>query len=137
MTLDATKTFTIADLATEFGITARTLRYYEDQHLITPKREGQTRVYTPRDRARIAWILRGRRMGFSLAEIAELLDLYYVEGGPVIQMRAALEKSQGRIDQLQQQRDDIDDMIIELEKFCENLEQRIAQSGTEGTRKTG
>ena len=137
MTHDAAKIFTIADLASEFGITARTLRYYEDQNLITPKREGQNRIYTARDRARIAWILRGRRMGFSLAEIAELLDLYYVEGGPVIQMRAALEKSRGRVEQLQQQRNDIDEMIIELEKFSENLEQRIARSGTDGERKAG
>jgi len=137
MTHDATKTFSIADLASEFGITARTLRYYEDQSLITPKRQGQSRIYTARDRARIAWILRGRRMGFSLAEIAELLDLYYEEGGPVIQMRAVLEKSHERINQLQQQQTDIGEMIIELEEFCDNLEQRIAGSGTDGERKAG
>ena len=66
--------YTIRQLTKEFGVTARTLRFYEDEHLIAPGRRGQTRLYSARDRARIILILRGRRLGFSLAEIREVLD---------------------------------------------------------------
>src|SRR5580698_3412386 len=69
-------TYTIRQLTKEFNVTARTLRFYEDEGLIAPERRGQTRIYSSRDRARIILILRGRRVGFSLAEIREILDLY-------------------------------------------------------------
>ena len=70
------RTYTIRQLTKEFSVTARTLRFYEDEGLIAPERRGQTRIYSARDRARIILILRGRRVGFSLAEIREILDLY-------------------------------------------------------------
>src|SRR5688572_12185500 len=68
--------FTISDLSEEFGVTARALRFYEDEGLIAPQRIGLARVYSKRDRARLAWILRGKRVGFSLADIREMIDLY-------------------------------------------------------------
>jgi DNA-binding transcriptional MerR regulator len=68
--------YSITDLAGEFGVTARALRFYEDEGLIAPQRIGLARVYSKRDRARLAWILRGKRVGFSLADIREMIDLY-------------------------------------------------------------
>ena len=74
-------TFTITDLAGEFKITPRTIRFYEDKHLLQPSRQGLSRVYSRRDRARLQLILRGKRLGFSLAEIKEMLDLYDLGDG--------------------------------------------------------
>src|SRR5271170_1250244 len=68
--------FSVSQLAGQLGVTARTIRFYEDKHLISPQRAGTTRVYTPRDRARLTLILRGKRLGFSLREVKEFLDLY-------------------------------------------------------------
>ncbi|MFX5701288.1 MerR family DNA-binding transcriptional regulator, partial [Acinetobacter baumannii] len=68
--------FSISDLSAEFGVTARALRFYEDEGLIAPERRGTSRIYSQRDRARLAWILRGKRVGFSLGEIREMIDLY-------------------------------------------------------------
>jgi len=82
-----------ASLTKEFSVTARTLRFYEDEGLIAPARRGQTRIYSPRDRARIILILRGRRVGFSLAEIREILDLYDVHDGGKTQNPARAEGS--------------------------------------------
>ncbi|MGB3721465.1 MAG: MerR family DNA-binding transcriptional regulator, partial [Pacificimonas sp.] len=75
------ESFTIAELAREYDVTSRTIRFYEAEGLLAPKREGQNRIYSKRDRARLGWILRGKRVGFSLAEIRDLLDIYRT-GGP-------------------------------------------------------
>ena len=117
--------FSITDLAEEFKITPRTIRFYEDQELLTPERRGQNRVYSKRDHSRLAWILRGTRVGFSLAEIREMLDLYDVDDGRKTQRTVTLEKCRDRIDALSQQRDDIDDTIEELEGFCHTLENLV------------
>ena len=116
------ETFTIAELANEFGVTHRTIRFYEDKGLIAPSRDGQTRIYSERDRTRLAWILRGKRVGFSLAEIAEMLDLYDLDDDRLTQRRVTLVRCRERLDALKRQRDDIDDTITELEDFCETLE---------------
>ena len=71
--------FTISDLAGEFGITPRTIRFYEDHDLLNPVRDGQKRIYSRQDRGRLAWILRAKRVGFSLSEIAEMLNLYSLD----------------------------------------------------------
>lgn len=119
--------YTIAVLSAEFGITARTLRFYEDRGLINPEREGQSRVYAPRDRARVALILRGKRLGFSLADIGELLDLYDLGDGRVTQHRMTLAKFRERISTLKRQREDIDLTISELEEYCDTLENMLDQ----------
>ena len=119
-------TYSIADLAAEFGITPRAIRFYEDRGLISPKRVGQSRIYSPADRARLSWILRGKRTGFSLSEIGELLDLYLLDDGRLTQAKMTLEKCRERITSLETQRVDIDETISELSEFCETLETMIA-----------
>ncbi len=115
------KTYTIADLANEFGVTARTLRHYEDQGLLSPERQGQNRIYSAGDRAKIGWILRGKRVGFSLAEISEMLELYDLGDGRTKQRQVTLEKCSTQIKALKAQRDDINATIYELQGFHDLL----------------
>src|SRR5689334_18194829 len=114
--------FSIGELCDEFGVTARALRFYEDESLIAPERRGTQRLYSERDRARLAWILRGKRVGFSLADIKELLDLYDVGDGRQTQRMKTIELCQRRIDTLRQQRVDIDATIDELNEFLTILD---------------
>lgn len=125
-TLDR-QTYTISDLAEEFGITARALRFYEDEGLIAPRRMGLARIYSKRDRARLAWILRGKRVGFSLAEIREMIDLYDRNDGRKEQRRVALLRCRDRIGLLERQRQDIDATIDELRNFVDLLEATESQ----------
>ena len=116
--MDAERRFySIGEMGDEFGVTARALRFYEDEELIAPERRGTTRLYTDRDRVRVAWILRGKRVGLSLADIKELLDLYDLGDGRKTQRLKTVERCQEQVDKLKRQRIDIDATIKELEGF--------------------
>jgi DNA-binding transcriptional MerR regulator len=111
---DAAQLFGIRDLAREFGVSARTLRFYEEKGLVNPRRAGQDRLYSRRDRARLKYVMMGKAVGFSLDEIREMLDLYDVGDRQVTQLRVAHDKFGERIARLQRQRDEIDRAIAEL-----------------------
>jgi DNA-binding transcriptional MerR regulator len=111
---DHPELYSVTELAEELGVTARALRFYEDKGLIEPRRIGNTRVYTHRDRGRLVLILRGKRLGFSLREIREWLDLYEAGPGQRAQMEALLATAAERLAALKQQRKDIDATITEL-----------------------
>ena len=112
--LEAGQTYSIGDLSKEFGVTLRSLRFYEDKELLFPQREGARRIYSRRDRARLKLILMGKRVGFSLTEIREMLDLYDLKDGRVKQLRVSLRKFEEQLDHLKSQRDEIDRAINEL-----------------------
>ena len=116
--------FTISDLSAEFGVTPRALRFYEDEGLIAPTRVGLARIYSRRDRARLAWIMRAKNVGFSLGEIREMIDLYDLNDGRVQQRRVALERCRQRIAQMQRQQADLEAAITELSGFVRLLEQQ-------------
>ena len=106
--------FTIGELATAFALSPRAIRFYEDQGLLAPARAGTTRIYTRRDRARLQLILRGKRLGFSLADIAQFLDLYDADRSQQRQWAMTLERTRARIAELEQQLDDITLTLAEL-----------------------
>lgn len=119
------RTFTIRQLTKEFSVTARTLRFYEDEGLIAPERRGQTRIYSVRDRARIVLILRGRRLGFSLAEIREYLDLYD-RNLSVRQLSHARRQFEERIAAFERQKRDIDTAVGELQRSIKEVDERLS-----------
>ena len=117
-------TFSISDLAREFGITPRTIRFYEDQGLLAPRREGLTRVFTRRDRTRLKLALRGKRLGFSLAEIRYLIEMYDTARDKNTQLTEFLNGLSQRKAALQQQREDIEAVLQEVSAFeqqCRDL----------------
>ena len=123
--------YSISDLSAEFGVTARALRFYEDEGLIAPERRGTARIYSHRDRARLAWILRGKRVGFSLGEIREMIDLYDIGDGRRVQRDVTIQRCRDRAAHLESQKSDIDASIAELDDFILLLEagrQRDAKS---------
>lgn len=108
------RAYGIAELASMFEITPRTIRFYEDQGLLAPKRVGKTRIFGDRDRVRLDFILRGKRLGFSLADIRDWLDLYDLEDGKSRQFQRLAKECRRRIEELERQREDIDRTLREL-----------------------
>lgn len=104
----------IGDVARQFGLTLRALRFYEDKGLISPKREGNARLYTHKDIVRLKLVLLGRKAGFSLREVKQMLDLYDPESGNARQYRAMIDKSERQLVKLEKQRAEIDEAIGEL-----------------------
>ena len=116
--------FSIGDLSRELRVTTRTIRFYEDQGLLAPRRQGQNRIYGPRDRVRLKLILRGKRLGFSLKEIKDMLEMYDAPEGEVGQMRYFMDRMRQRRQDLERQRHDIDQVLAELdglEARCQSI----------------
>ncbi|MCL5777727.1 MerR family DNA-binding transcriptional regulator [Limibaculum sp. FT325] len=120
-------TMTIGQMCRCFGVTPRALRFYEQKELLSPIREGQNRYYTPRDRARLKLILRGKRFGFSLAEIRELLELYRLGDGQVTQLSATLQSAERHRADLIAKRDELATAIGELEAQMDVIRQMLAE----------
>jgi DNA-binding transcriptional MerR regulator len=121
------RTFTIRQLCLEFKCTPRALRFYEDKGLLAPARQGLNRVYSYKDRARLQLILRGKRVGLSLADIREILQMYDKEDGGAAQNAKALRKFRVQLVALEQKREDIDHAISELREACDRLEDLLAK----------
>lgn len=117
--------FSISELAREFEVTTRAIRFYEDEKLLRPGRNGRQRVYSARDRVRLKLILRGKRLGFSLNEVREIIDMYDLDSGEAGQLRYFLEQINHRRKSLQQQRDDIDLTLKELDLIESQCQQRL------------
>lgn len=124
-----TKLYSITEMTREFDISTRTLRFYEDEGLIHPERRGRTRLYRPADRHLLAQILRGRRIGFTIAEIREIIQVYNEPPGEVGQLKLLMRKVEDKRDSLRQKRKDIDETIGELDSIEEACLNRMAEIG--------
>ncbi len=114
--------YSISDLSKEFDITTRSIRFYEDQGLLSPTRKGQTRIYNQRDKVRLKLILRGKRLGFSLAETGRLFELYDVDKTSATQLNSIMNLIVQKKDDLKQQLDDINAVLIELNDLEDNCQ---------------
>jgi DNA-binding transcriptional MerR regulator len=128
MTADRDRLYTVTELAELLGVTARAIRFYETKGLLSPQRAGSTRVYSYRDRARLQLILRSKKLGFSLADIREYLDLYDPTSGQAEQQRLLLSKVRGRIASLRQQQEALESTLAEL-RDLEATAERALQKG--------
>ncbi len=131
---DRERTYSITELCKEFDVTPRTLRFYEQKGLLNPARRGWTRLFSYRDRARLNLILRGKRVGFSLEEIKEMLDLYNLRDGQLTQLRVASTKMRERLGVLKVQRIELDQAIGDLERTVELVDSMLKER-TENERK--
>jgi DNA-binding transcriptional MerR regulator len=117
--------FSISDLADEFALTPRAIRFYEDHGLLSPARHGARRIYSQRDRVRLKLVLRGKRLGMSLAEIAEILDLYDADKSERSQLAKFIEVLSSRRMLLEQQREDIDVVLSEIDAITKDCKRRL------------
>jgi DNA-binding transcriptional MerR regulator len=120
-------TWSITELAAEFDVTLRTIRHYEELGLVTPERRGTVRVFHPRDRVRLALIMRGRRLGFSLDEIATIIDMYDAEPGEAGQLRYLIDQIAVRRSDLEQRRRDIDETLADLDEVQRRCQEDLAR----------
>lgn len=123
------KFYTITELTREFGVSTRTLRFYEDEGLINPERRGRTRLFRAADRRLIQEILRGRRIGFTIAEIREIIQVYKDPPGEVGQLELLMKKVNEKRDELRQKRRDIEETLAELDNVEEACLTRLAEIG--------
>tara|TARA_R110001583_G_scaffold10682_2_gene48934 strand:+ start:2683 stop:3084 length:402 start_codon:yes stop_codon:yes gene_type:complete len=122
--------YSIGELSKEFDITTRSIRFYEDQGLLLPARKGQTRIYNQRDKVRLKLILRGKRLGFSLAETGRLFELYDADKSSAKQLSSMMELIAQKKNDLKQQLDDINAVLIELndlEDNCQNILKKLTR----------
>ncbi|WP_018998072.1 MerR family transcriptional regulator [Hirschia maritima] len=127
------RSYSIGELAKEFEVTPRALRFYEDKDLLHPTRNGMHRVYSYKDRGRLQLILQGKNIGFSLAEIRELLDVYNLEG-PRVQMERMLERYQAQVVKLEKQRSDIDGALAQIKDHMKVIDDHLAKPSQETLR---
>lgn len=125
------QTWTIAQLAREYNVTPRAIRFYEDEGLLSPTRQGMSRIYSLGDRWRLGWILRGKRLGFSLAEIKELMDLYHADRSGVQQLRAIVRKSREHVSELEAKLRDLRTQIAEFREVEGHAVQMLRDKGTD------
>ena len=125
MTPDTTA-YSISDLAQEFNLTTRAIRFYEDEGLLQPGRNGRRRVYSVRDRVRLKLILRGKRLGFSLSDVRDIIEMYDLDAGETGQLRYFLDQIRERREALEQQRSDIDLTLKELDEIESQCQGRLA-----------
>ncbi|HEU4985859.1 MAG TPA: MerR family DNA-binding transcriptional regulator [Rhizobiaceae bacterium] len=121
--------YSITELTREFDISTRTLRFYEDEGLIHPVRRGRTRLFRPSDRHLIRQILRGRRLGFSIAEIREIIQMYREPPGEVGQLNLMIKRIEERRQELRQKRRDLEDTLAELDQAEEACVERLVELG--------
>ncbi len=121
--------YTITELTREFGISTRTLRFYEDEGLISPVRRGRTRLFRPADRHLLKQILRGKRLGFSIAEIHEIIQMYREPPGETGQLKLLMKRVEEKRDDLRQKRRDIEETLGELDQIEESCIERLAELG--------
>lgn len=119
--------YTITELTREFGISTRTLRFYEDEGLVMPLRRGRTRLFRPADRHLVKMILRGKRIGFSIAEIRDIIQMYKSTNGEAGQMHAIMKRVEERRSELRQKRKDIEETLAELDQVEEACLNRLAE----------
>ena len=130
------KTYSISELAKEFDITTRSIRFYEDQGLLTPLRQGQTRIYSKRDRVRLKLILRGKRLGFSLSETGQLFELYDADKSSVTQLTIMLKLIEQKKLELHQQMDDIKVVLMELVTVEKRCRETLVEAKTSESKST-
>lgn len=126
--------WSIGDLAAEFSVSPRAIRLYEEEGLLAPRRAGGNRIYSHRDRARLKLVLRGKRLGFRLADIKELIALYNTDSENLTQLRATLLKGRARIGELERQRAELDAVLGEIKgierHLCETIRQKETRRGS-------
>lgn len=128
---------TISQLTDEFGVTTRTLRFYEAEGLLTPVRRGRQRLYRPADRTRLKLILRGKRLGFSLAEIRDIVDMYGRAPGEAGQLRLLMARIEDRRAELMEKRRDIDTTLAELDAVEAGCRERLGELGATENKTAG
>lgn len=121
--------YTITELTREFGISTRTLRFYEDEGLLAPLRRGRTRLFRPSDRQLVRQIMRGKRLGFSIAEIREIIQIYKEPPGEVGQLKLLIRRIEEKREELRQKRRDLEETLAELDHAEESCVERLVELG--------